>query len=78
MPTDMLSENSKHKEFSNSVTKLIRLEGTTFVQGVSYYIYKMANVSMAFLGHRLQTVMTPSSVRMVELWLCFWWGWILD
>jgi hypothetical protein len=35
--TDILSENSK-KEYPKSVTELLRLEGTRFVQGACYCI----------------------------------------
>jgi hypothetical protein len=37
---DILSENSK-KEYPKSVTGLLRLQKKRFVQGVSYFIYKI-------------------------------------
>jgi hypothetical protein len=35
-------------------------------------------VTVTFQGHMLRVVMTPSSVRLAELRLCFWWGSIMD
>jgi hypothetical protein len=40
----------------------------------SYIGLFMADVTVTQWGHMLRVVMTPSSMRVVELRLCLWWG----
>jgi hypothetical protein len=35
---------------------------------------RMADVTVAQWGHMLRVVMTPSSMKVIELRLCLWWG----